>query len=75
MVKADNKPVNKPLCKRFKIIRNEAGLTQEQYAEHLQITRSAVNAIEHFRYTPTLDIIVAIHKKFKRSYEFIIEGK
>lgn len=63
------------LCDRFKQIRLEAGLTQPEYATKLKMTRSSVNAIEHYRYSPSISTIMKLKKNFGRSYNWIIEGK
>lgn len=63
------------ICKRFKQVRLEAGLTQPQYAKKLKITRVSVNAIENFRYAPTIDTIKRMKKVFGLTYDWIIDGK
>jgi DNA-binding XRE family transcriptional regulator len=65
----------KQICKRFKQVRLEAGLTQPEYAKKLKITRVSVNAIENFRYAPKIDTIRRMKKVFGKSYEWIIDGK
>jgi DNA-binding XRE family transcriptional regulator len=65
----------KEICKRFRQVRKNAGLTQPQYAKILGITRSAVNAIENERYLPSIEMLRIIHKKFKLSYNWLIDGK
>ena len=67
--------LTRQICKRFKMVRLEANLTQPQYGAKLNLTRSAVNAIEHFRYCPSIETIKLIKKKFNKSYDWIIEGK
>lgn len=63
------------ICKRFKQVRKEAGLTQVEFGEKLNITRQSVCAIELCRYCPSVDTIREIKKKFGRSYEWMIDGK
>jgi DNA-binding XRE family transcriptional regulator len=65
----------KQICKRFKQVRIEAGLTQPEYAKKLKITRVSVNAIENFRYAPKIDTIRRMKKVFGKSYDWIIDGK
>jgi DNA-binding XRE family transcriptional regulator len=65
----------KQICKRFKQVRLEAGLTQPEYAKKLKITRVSVNAIENFRYAPKIDTIRRMKKVFGKSYDWIIDGK
>lgn len=63
------------ICKRFKKVRLEAKLTQPKFAAKLDLTRSAVNAIEHFRYCPSVETIKKIKKVFNKSYDWILDGK
>jgi DNA-binding XRE family transcriptional regulator len=63
------------ICARFKQVRIDAGLTQPQYAKKLKITRVSVNAIENFRYQPSIDTIKRMKKVFGLTYDWIIEGK
>jgi DNA-binding XRE family transcriptional regulator len=65
----------KQICKRFKQVRLEAGLTQPEYAKILKMTRESVNAIENFRYAPKLATIRLMKKHFGKSYDWIIDGK
>jgi DNA-binding XRE family transcriptional regulator len=65
----------KEICKRFKQVRKNAGLTQPEYAKMLNITRSAVNAIENERYLPSIEMLQILHKKFKVSYNWLIDGR
>ena len=65
----------KQICKRFKQVRLDAGLTQPEYAKKLRITRVSVNAIEHKRYAPTIETMRRMKKVFGKSYEWIIDGK
>ncbi|MCL2569978.1 MAG: helix-turn-helix domain-containing protein [Firmicutes bacterium] len=45
-------------------IRNEAGLTQEEFAEKLHVTRQAVSRWENGETTPTLDSIKLMVNEF-----------
>lgn len=63
------------ICKRFKKVRKDAGLTQPKYAKILGISRSAVNAIENQRYLPSIQMLQTIHKEFGISYDWLIDGK
>lgn len=67
-------PRPKQICKRFKQVRKDAGLTQPKYAKILGITRSAVNAIENERYLPSISMLQIIHKKLEIPYEWLIDG-
>ncbi len=50
----------------MKIARIEAGLTQQQLAEQIGVTRQTISLIEKGKYNPTLklciDICNAVHK-------------
>jgi DNA-binding XRE family transcriptional regulator len=60
---------------RFVQTRVEAGYTQEDMAQQLKINLSTVKAIEAKIVTPNIHIIRRWHKVFKKSYDWIIEGK
>ncbi|WP_453993607.1 helix-turn-helix transcriptional regulator [Bacillus nitroreducens] len=51
---------------KVKIARIEAGLTQQQLAEQIGVTRQTISLIEKGKYNPTLklciDICNAVHK-------------
>ena len=59
---------------RFRQIRVDAGLTQAEFGGMLSLTRMGVNAIETGRYNPTLDVIILLRKKFRKTYNWIIDG-
>jgi len=59
---------------RFRQIRIDNGLTQEEMGERIGLTRMGVNAIELNRYDPVLSTITAIKKKFGVTYDYIIDG-
>lgn len=56
---------------RLKEYRTEAGLTQEELAEKLDVTRQTVNAIEQGKYQPTLLLAYRCAKYFNTSIEEI----
>ena len=60
--------------KNIKAIRNSLNLTQKQFAEKLNITRSTVNHWENHEALPNLYMLVAIKDTFGISYEEIIDG-
>ena len=66
--------VHYPICDRFKETRLAAGLNQEDMAAEVGTTLSTVKMIETYRVIPNLHIIKNWHRKFKRSYSWIIEG-
>ena len=67
--------VDELICTRFRAIRKQRGLTQPEYALELGTTRVAVNAIEHFRYNPGLELLKEMRGKYGLSYDYIIDGK
>lgn len=46
-------------------LRTEAGLTQQQLAEAMDVSRQTINAIEVDRYTPSLPLAIALARFFK----------
>ncbi len=63
------------LCKRVKVIRHRAGLTQPAFAEQLLTTRVSINAIENGRYNPGLGLLRNLKDKYNLSYDYLIDGK
>jgi len=59
----------------IKLFRTEAGLTQEQFAKKLRITRQTVIAIENHHYNPSLELALKISEFSKINVEniFILE--
>lgn len=45
-----------------KLYRKQKGLTQEQLAEHLSVTRQTINAIENNKYNPTLELALKMSR-------------
>lgn len=60
--------------KRFKQTRKDAGMTQQVFADELGIGLSTVKAIETNIVVPNIYIIKQWKKKFKKSYDWIIDG-
>jgi len=62
---------------RLKILRAERNWTQGDLAEHLQISRQSVNAIETAKYDPSLPLAFRISDLFDMPIEeiFIKEPK
>ncbi len=49
------------LTNRIKECRvNEAGMTQQQLADHVGVTRQTINAIEANKYSPSLEVAFLI---------------
>lgn len=60
---------------RIKELRTEYGMTQEQLAEAIGVSRQSVIAIENLKYNPSLELAYKISKTFQKSIEevFIFE--
>ena len=43
---------------RVKFFRKQKGLTQEELAQRLSVTRQTINAIENNKYSPTLELAI-----------------
>jgi putative transcriptional regulator len=54
---------------RLKVYRAMHGLTQEQLANKLEVTRATINAIENQRYDPSLRLAFQIARFFKVQIE------
>ena len=55
--------------KKMKIARTEKGLSQEQLAELLGVTRQTIGLIESGSYNPTLKLCVAICKALDKTLD------
>ena len=56
---------------RLKVLRAERDWSQADLAEHLQVSRQAVNAIETGKYDPSLPLAFRIAELFERPIEAI----
>lgn len=54
-------------------LRNKAGITQEELAEAIGVTRQTIIAIEKGNYTPSVLLALKIAKFFKKSLEEIFK--
>ncbi|WP_303859984.1 helix-turn-helix transcriptional regulator [Alkalibaculum bacchi] len=52
-------------------LRKEIGLTQEDMAKALRVTRQTINAIENEKYSPSLELAFAISELFELKIEEI----
>jgi putative transcriptional regulator len=50
-------------------LRTERGLSQQQLAEAMDVSRQTINSIETERYTPSLPLAIALARFFDRSVE------
>ena len=56
-------------------LRSKLGLTQEELAEKVGVTRQTIIAIEKGNYTPSVLLALKIARLFKRSVEEVFEIK
>jgi putative transcriptional regulator len=56
---------------RLKVLRAERGWSQAALAEHLDVSRQSINAIETGRYAPSLPLAFAIARIFEAPIEAI----
>lgn len=56
---------------KIKELRKHAGLTQEDMAKELGVTRQTINAIENNKYNPTLELAMKLAKLLKTTVEEI----
>ena len=54
-------------------LRTEQGLTQQQLAAEMGVSRQTINAIEAERYTPSLPLAIALARFFASSVEEVFE--
>ncbi len=55
-------------------LRGEQGLSQQQLAEAMSVSRQTINSIETERYTPSLPLALALARFFGRPVEEIFDG-
>lgn len=60
--------------RRLYDLRKSAGLTQQQLADQLYVTRRIVNDWEHGRKLPSFDSIIALAQVFDVTTDYIILG-
>ncbi len=58
---------------RVRELREEAGLSQGQLADVVDVSRQTINSIEKERYTPSLPLALALARFFGTSVESIFE--
>lgn len=47
---------------KINFYRKQKGITQEQLAENLSVTRQTINAIENDKYNPSLELAMKLSK-------------
>ena len=55
-------------------LRAERGLSQQQLAQAMDVSRQTINSIETERYTPSLPLALALARFFGRPVEEIFDG-
>ena len=69
-----NAKLPKVLSKRIKKRRNELGITQEELAEKIGVSRVYVGYVEQGRNTPSLEILEKIAKALKIKLSELFES-
>ena len=59
---------------RVKAVRMGAGLTQEQFASRIGVTRQAVSNWENGRNLPDIEVVIALSQTFGVSLDELILG-
>ncbi|HUH61687.1 MAG TPA: helix-turn-helix transcriptional regulator [Terracidiphilus sp.] len=62
---------------RLKELRNQRGLTQEELAQAVGVSRQSINSIERERYVPSLPLALELARVFRCTTEqiFTLEKK
>lgn len=68
-----NAKLTKTICKRIKKYRNDLGITQEDLAEKVGVSRVYIGYVEQGRNTPSLEILEKIAKSLKISITDLLE--
>ena len=58
----------------IRALRGERGLSQQQLAQAMDVSRQTINSIETERYTPSLPLALALARFFGQPVEEIFEG-
>jgi putative transcriptional regulator len=53
----------------IRTLRTVGGLSQQQLAEAMDVSRQTINSIEKERYTPSLPLAIALARYFGKSVE------
>ena len=56
---------------RVKEMRKERGLTQDELAKALKVSRQTINAIENNKYNPTLELAMKLAKYIRLPVEVL----
>jgi putative transcriptional regulator len=55
-------------------LRTANGLSQQQLAEAMDVSRQTINSIEKERYTPSLPLAMALAKYFEKTVEEVFHA-
>lgn len=58
----------------IRALRSERGLSQQQLAQAMDVSRQTINSIETERYTPSLPLALALARFFEQPVEEIFDG-
>lgn len=61
------------MINKIKILRAEKGITQEELAEAVNVTRQTIIAIEKNKYVPSLELAFRIARYFDKGIEEVFE--
>ena len=57
----------------IRVLRTEQGLSQQELADAVDVSRQTINSIEKERYTPSLPLAMALARFFERPVEEIFD--
>ncbi|MDD4738187.1 MAG: helix-turn-helix transcriptional regulator [Candidatus Pacebacteria bacterium] len=57
------------MTNKIKMLRSEKGITQEELAEVVEVTRQTIIAIERSKYVPSLELAFRIARYFNKNIE------
>lgn len=57
------------MTNKIKMLRAEKGITQEELAEVVEVTRQTIIAIERSKYVPSLELAFRIARYFNKNIE------
>ena len=55
-------------------LRTALGLSQEELAKAMSVSRQTINSIEKERYTPSLPLAIALARYFQRTVEEVFDA-
>jgi putative transcriptional regulator len=55
-------------------LRSDRGLSQQQLAEEMDVSRQTINSIETERYTPSLPLAITLARFFGKPVEEVFHG-